>query len=118
MHQKYSTASAVSSKGTIKKNSTKLITQNIESKSKVVSTKRQFNEMNSTTVEKSISFSSIKANENNNKEDKAGAFFTSETFYEEEETKNSDINLNEDLLDLMDKEVEDELDDISDFDEN
>jgi len=118
MHQKYSTASAVSSKGTIKKNSTKLITQNIESKSKVVSTKRQFNEMNSTTVEKSISFSSIKANEKNNKEDKAGAFFTSETFYEEVETKNSDINLNEDLLDLMDKEVEDELDDISDFDEN
>lgn len=117
MHQKYSTASAVSSKGVIKNSSTKLITQNIESKSTVISTKRHFNEINSTTSDKSLSFSSVKAKENN-KEDKAGAFFTSETFYLEEETKNDDFNLNEDLLDLMDKEVDDELDDISDFDEN
>lgn len=81
------------------------------------SSKRQFTEISKSTFQKS----NVKEDEKmskNAKVKKTDSFFTSETFYSEQGLKDDEFDLDENLLDQMDKEVEQELDDeSSDFDE-
>lgn len=122
IHQKFASASAVSSTSSTVISNTKLTVNMSDTKSSTINRKRQFNEVSSTTTETTSSLTSVQVKDKEQTPGRAkrsNSFFTSETFYSEEETKNSEFNLDEDLFDQMDKEVEEELDneDSSEFEE-
>jgi len=77
-----------------------------------VNRKRQFNEVRTSSLESTVKITSVQADElpGAAKVKRKDSFFTSETFYAEEETKKDQFNMNQDMFDQMDKEVEEELD--------
>ncbi len=119
MHQKFASTSVVSTTSSTLLNNqgVKMTAKMIDIKSTDVNRKRQFNEVSTSSTEGSASYTSVQVEEIPGlaKVKRKDSFFTSETFYGEEETKNDEFNLDQDMFDQMDKEVEEELDNEEDY---